>query len=123
VYAINQGAGNNIFLGCGSVNVSSIPIGALDAVQRQGNNVRVVGWALDPDVARPIEIHVYADGALLTVVAADRPRSDIGAIFPAYGPAHGFDATIDAPQARSICVYAINVEAGTNQLIACRAPQ
>ncbi|HUP71412.1 MAG TPA: twin-arginine translocation signal domain-containing protein [Acidimicrobiales bacterium] len=123
VYVINQGAGANIFLGCGSVNVSSIPIGALDAVQRQGNDVRVIGWALDPDVTRPIEIHVYADGVLLAAIAADRPRADIAAIYPAYGAAHGFDATIAAPQARSICVYAINVDAGTNQLLACRAPQ
>jgi hypothetical protein len=123
VYAINQGSGSNILLGCGGVNVASVPIGALDVVQRQGSNVRVAGWAIDPDVTRPIDVHVYADGALLTSLLADDPRTDIGAIYPAYGPAHGFDAIIAAPGARSICVYAINVDAGTNQLLGCRAPQ
>lgn len=123
VYAINQGPGPNILIGCGGVNVASVPIGALDAVQRQGSNVRVMGWAIDPDVTRPVDVHVYADGALLTSILADDRRADIGAIYPAYGPTHGFDATIAAPGARSICVYAINVDAGTNQILGCRAPQ
>jgi hypothetical protein len=123
VYAINQGPGPNILIGCGGVNVASVPIGALDAVQRQGNNVRVMGWAIDPDVTRPVDVHVYADGVLLTSILADDPRADIGTIYPAYGPAHGFDATIAAPGARSICAYAINVDAGTNQILGCRAPQ
>ena len=123
VYAINQGAGPNPLLGCGVVTAGSVPIGALDAVQRQGNNVRVMGWAIDPDVTRSIDVHVYADGALLTSIFADRPRADIGRAYPDYGGAHGFDATIAAPGARSICVYAINVSGGTNQILGCRAPQ
>jgi hypothetical protein len=123
VYAINQGPGPNILIGCGGVTVASVPIGALDAVQRQGNNVRVMGWAIDPDVTQPVDVHVYVDGTLLTSIPADRARADIGAIYPAYGPAHGFDATIAAPGARSICAYAINVGAGTNQILGCRAPQ
>ncbi|MEO5842675.1 MAG: twin-arginine translocation signal domain-containing protein [Acidimicrobiales bacterium] len=123
VYAINQAPGPNPLIGCGAVNVGSIPIGSLDSVQRQGNNVRVMGWALDPDASQSLDVHVYADGVPLTSILADRPRADIGAIYPFYGAAHGFDAVIAAPGARQICVYAINVGAGTNQILGCRAPQ
>jgi hypothetical protein len=83
----------------------------------------VIGWALDPDAAESLDVHVYADGALLTSIRADRQRADIGAIYPAYGANHGFDAVIAAPGARSICVYAINVGTGANQILGCRAPQ
>ena len=123
VYAINQGVGGNVLIGCDTVTVNSIPIGALDSVQRQGDNVRVSGWAIDPDVTEPIDVHVYADGAIIGVITADNPRADIGAAFPMYGPTHGFDATFAAPGARAVCAYAINVEAGGNQLLACRGPQ
>ena len=123
VYAINQGVGGNVLIGCDSVTVTSIPMGALDLVQRDGDDVRISGWAIDPDVTRPIDVHVYADNALVTMVTADRPRGDIGVAFPLYGATHGFDATFSAPGARTICVYAINVDAGGNQLLACRAPQ
>ena len=123
VYAINQGPGPNVLIGCGVVTVTSVPIGALDAVQRQGNNVRVMGWAIDPDATRSIDVHVYADGAVIASIVADQPRADIGAAYPDYGAAHGFDAVVAAPGARSICVYGINVEGGTNHILGCRAPQ
>jgi hypothetical protein len=120
VYAINQLHGDNSLIGCRTITVTSAPIGALDAAQRQGADVRIAGWAIDPDVIDPIEVHVYADGRLLTSIAADRSRGDIAAAYPGYGPDHGFDTTVAAPGARSICVYGINVAAGTNSLIGCR---
>ena len=120
VYAINQRDGNNALVGCRSVNVTSVPIGAFDVAQRQGDNVRIVGWAIDGDTTDPISVHAYADGRLVASVSANELRGDVGATYPEYGAAHGFDATISAPGARSICVYGINVEAGSNSLLGCR---
>ena len=60
-YAINPvNNGNNPLVGCKFVNTN--PFGNLDGVTRQSNGVRVNGWALDPDVATSIPVHVYVDG-------------------------------------------------------------
>jgi hypothetical protein len=120
VYAINQGAGNNTLIGCRTLNVTSTPIGALDVAQRQGNNVRIAGWAIDADTLDPVDVHVYIDGQLTTGIVANLARDDIGGLYPSYGRQHGFDATFNAPGARSVCVYGINVGAGTNSLLGCR---
>ncbi len=121
VYAINSGPGRNGLIGCGSVTMSSIPFGSLDVVARQGDRVRVAGWAIDPDTVGAIDVHVYVDGQPVATAAASRRRTDIGAVYPAWGADHGFDVTVDAPGARSVCVYAINQGPGDNVLLACRA--
>jgi hypothetical protein len=121
VYALNQSVGNsNSLIGCRTLNVTSVPIGALDVAQRQGSNVRIAGWAIDPDTVSTIDVHMYADGRLIASAPANLRRGDVGAVYPAYGPDHGFDVTFAAPGARTICVYGINAGAGTNSLIACR---
>jgi hypothetical protein len=46
----------------------------------------------------------------------------VGAFFRGYGNPHGFAATLNAtPGVHNVCVYAINVGAGSNSLIACRS--
>ena len=121
VYAINSGAGGNALVGCGSVVVATNPFGAVDLVARAGEQVRVAGWAVDPDTAGPIEVHVYADNVFVGSAIADRNRIDLVAAIPAFGPDHGFDITVRAPVARNVCVYAINVGGGGNPLLGCRA--
>jgi hypothetical protein len=53
--------------------------------------------------------------------AADRP--DVGAAFPASGPAHGIDATLTVPAGRhTVCAFAINVLGGKgNPLLSCHS--
>ena len=122
VYAINVGLGNlNPKLACGTVEVGVPPVGHLDAVSASGAVVRVLGWALDPDVIDPIDVHVYADGKGVPF-RADAPRPDVGAAFPGYGDAHGFDATMTlAPGRHNVCAYAINVHGGNgvNPVLGC----
>jgi hypothetical protein len=121
VYAINQSVGNtNALIGCRTLNVTSAPIGSLDLAQRQGNNVRIAGWAIDTDTLDAVDLHVYIDGRLMQGIVANLARDDIGRVYPAYGRLHGFDATYNAPGARSVCVYGLNVGAGTNSLLGCR---
>ena len=57
-YAISSLGKPNLALGC--VRTSGAPIGALDAVTRPGSGgaLRVRGWALDPDSAASIPVHV-----------------------------------------------------------------
>jgi hypothetical protein len=112
-YAINDNlVGPHRPLGCRTVVIpqpnATPPIGSLDVVSVQGGNVRVAGWALDPDGGEPIPVHVYVGGAG-TATIADSERVDLPAALPGRGPNHGFDLTLPiGAGARRICVYAIN---------------
>ena len=122
VYAINPGAGSNPLLGCGSITVNSAPVGSFDAVARvNATTLRVTGWTIDPDTVDPIDVHIYADNTLVGGARADRARTDVAAAFPQWGALHGFDAMVTvSASARTICVYAINRDAGSNTLLSCK---
>jgi len=119
----NEGAtGSARSLGCRSVTVlAGSPFGNVDAVTRVAGTARVTGWAIDPDVTGPVQIHVYVNGAWTALGNADGPRSDVGAIYPGYGPNHGIDITVAVPGTPTdVCVYAINVGSGqANPLLGC----
>ena len=126
VYAINDGAGGNTTLGCGSVTVAAptvstaAPRGAIDEISASGTTLTVRGWALDPDTTSPIGVHVYVDGAGVALVA-DGARPDVGAAF-GLGSAHGYTHTRTlTPGQHSVCVYAINDGPGQNTTLGCAA--
>ncbi len=112
-------------LGSKSITLSSEPIGYLDDVQSGASSVWVRGWAIDPDVAAPISVHVYQDGSFVTAATADSTRNDVSAAYPGYGADHGFDITIPhaANGQHTVCVYAINTAAGSgnNPLLGCKS--
>ena len=120
IYAINQGPGANVLLGCRSVNaLTGPPIGGVDSASAVTGGIRVSGWALDPDTADPSTVHVYVDDAG-KAVQAQLSRPDIGRLYPAYGSAHGFDETIPAsPGSHSVCVYGMNTGLGSTTVLKC----
>ena len=96
VYAINTGPGTNILLGCSTITRPTDPFGYVDGISTSTpEGVRVTGWAIDPDTTDPVDVHVYVDN---TGVArtANTSRPDVGNVFPAYGPDHGYDFTVPA---------------------------
>lgn len=96
------------------------PIGAVDQIARIPGGVRVSGWAIDPDVVDPIDVHVYVGGSGVAT-RASLERGDIGAAFPAYGSAHGFNVTIPATAGSyDVCAYAINVGEGSTTVLRCQ---
>lgn len=99
-------------------------VGSLDIVTSVGDErVTVGGWALDPDADEsPIAVHVYSDGAFAGAWLANKPRPDVKVAYPWSGSNHGFHATFPiAPGVRQVCVYAINVGAGSvNPLLGCK---
>ncbi|PVZ95852.1 hypothetical protein DDQ50_05150 [Amnibacterium flavum] len=127
-YAINQGAGRNVLLGCRTVQVTVTgedlgrsPVGNIDAVTANRNSLTVSGWTLDPDTANGIDVTVSVDGVPSTI-RADRSRPDIASAFPGYGGAHGFETTIAAaPGVRNVCVTGINAGTGPNANLGCRS--
>ena len=81
----------------------------------------VQGWAIDPDVSGPVDVHVYVDGVLATGTRADRTRSDVGRAFPDYGSGHGFSATLAVAGGQHVvCAYGIDVDGDENALVGCR---
>ena len=120
IYAINAPSGVNPNLGCRSIAVTNpAPIGALDEATGGAHNVTVRGWALDPNTANPIAVHVYVD-QVPTAVVANQPRPDVAAAFND-GDQHGFTAVLTTtPGTHRVCAYAINTPAGDNPLIGCR---
>jgi hypothetical protein len=121
VYAINYGPGGTTVLGCWNrTSMSGSPVGNLEAVTASGTDVVVSGWALDPDSAQPLSVHLYV-GDKGVARTADSDRSDIATVYPAYGARHGFRATLAGSTGRqSVCAYAINVGAGSNVLLGCK---
>ena len=122
LYAIDNAGGPSTLLSCGPVSSDSGIRGVLDTARAVAGGVRVNGWALDLDVVEPIDVHVYANGNFVGAVTANASRPDVAALFPGQGDLHGFDASLPlAPGNYRICVYAINVAAGSgNPTLACR---
>lgn len=96
------------------------PFGAFDSFTLTSPTSAVVsGWAIDPDTRDSIEIHTYVDGVNYPGWA-NQSRPDVGAIYPGFGPNHGFAVSVPiTPTTRSVCSFAINVAAGGHQLLRC----
>ncbi|MCU1658308.1 MAG: Fibronectin type protein [Pseudonocardiales bacterium] len=121
VYAINVSAGNNVGLACERITINYNPIGQVESVKQTTTGFTVAGWALDPNTPDPIHVDVYLDGKG-TRLTATGARPDLAARYPGSGTAHGFAASFPGGQGtHSLCVYAINVGAGTmNPSLGCR---
>jgi hypothetical protein len=96
------------------------PFGAVDYVHGGPGYLSVGGWAIDPDSAASLDVHVYVDG-VGTALQANQQRPDVGAVYPASGAAHGFSAIVPvAAGVHSVCIYAINVGPGASPPLDCR---
>ncbi|MCX6510972.1 MAG: hypothetical protein NT081_09220 [Actinobacteria bacterium] len=108
-------------VGCRQVTLSGgSPTGFLDSVTRTSGGIAVNGWAIDPDTAASVDIHVYVNG-VNTLASASGSRPDVGAAMPGYGNNHGFAVTVPARgNSSDVCVYGINVGVGVHVLLGCR---
>jgi hypothetical protein len=110
--------------GAGSGEAAGNPFGYLDGVVAGPGRVTASGWAIDPDTVGPGEVHVYVDGRGAAIVTANGSRPDVGAVFPGYGPDHGYTVGVSglAAGSHTVCTYAINIASGTtNPLLGCRS--
>ncbi len=100
-------------------SASGNPVGYLDTATRVSGGLRVTGWAIDPNTAASIEVHVYVDGKGVPLGQASAPRGDVAGAYPGYGAAHGFDVVV--PLGSQVCAYGINQGPGANALLGCRS--
>lgn len=119
-YAINVLSGGNTQLGCATLDaMSGSPTGYLDSVGAIAGGVRVTGWSIDPDTAGPAAVDISIDGVVSSVVA-NVSRSDLALLFPAYGGAHGYSATLSAAAGtHKVCAIARNTGPGSDAALGC----
>lgn len=113
-------------IACTDYSLAVNPFGNLESASQSGAGiVKVSGWALDPDTASPIGVHLYVDGTFATGTSAGVDHHDQSSGFAGYGGGHGFDTVVTtATGTHSVCAYGINVGAGQNwQLGNCRTVQ
>ena len=109
------------------------PIGWLDLTGGQPGEVRVKGWAFDPNrPLQPVAIRLFVGGRAGSPNALEYElgpalgqRPDITAEYPEAGSAHGFDARVTTIKSgpQPVCVYAANLGRGADRLLACKTTQ
>ena len=104
--------------------VSGSPMGNLDEFSVSGSTLTATGWAFDPDVpGATVPLDLLFDGVPAVEWQANGSRPDVGNVYPAAGPHHGFTAKQQLPVGQhSVCLVAINLGGtGANNWMACRA--
>ncbi|SEN95146.1 hypothetical protein [Cryobacterium luteum] len=97
----------------GSPNSGEVPIGGINLVAPDSGEIQIQGWAVDPDTADSVAVHVYIDGKGAAISTADDARPDVGRAFPGYGDKHGINLSVAASTGtHRVCVYAINLFGG-----------
>ena len=108
------------------------PVGGIDLTSSPvPGQLRVKGWALDPDVlTQTLGIKVFVGGRAGTAGAveyglgevANQPRNGIGGKYLGAGPNHGFDSTFATVKSgpQPVCVYALNTGLGADTLLGCK---
>ena len=93
-----------------------------------GTTYTVSGWAFDPNAPQQaMYVDVYdrrPDGSQVAVRLRTRgTRPDVAQSYPGTGQNTGFSGSLQLAGVgrHSVCVYAINVGAGANRLVQCRA--
>ena len=103
-----------------AASINTAPGGTLDGVTNSLSGIQVMGWAMSPLTAAPINVDFYVNGVMVKRVLAAGSRHDVAAMFPANGSGHGYDVALPATHG-TICAYAIDPALGSNPSIGCRA--
>jgi len=121
----NIGAGTARSIGCVERTIKVDPFGAWESITHEGANVRVKGWAIDPDTTGTNYIEAYDENrTFLGTVAADKPRTDVGDDNSGYGSYHGFDHVFpENPRDgdHQICLGMVNVGPGQHAGLGCKS--
>lgn len=116
----------------GGTSSSDNPRGSFDVVSSPApGQVQISGWAIDPNApTTPVSISAYLGGEIDEGGAsgyelgpiATQERSDLLALFPRAGAAHGFDSSFPVVGSgrQRLCVYALNIGPGADKLLGCR---
>ena len=108
---------------CRTITLALRPIGAFGTLQRVtgSTNLRVKGWALDPDTTSPISVRVRLDGQAYGTVLANVERTDVADAYPGFGADHGISTVVKTDDGEhTVCVTAVNVGGGSDRSLGCK---
>jgi len=99
------------------------PRGVVDSITTpQVGQIKLAGWAFDPDTSGAINIQVYVGAKLAKTTKAGSSRPDVQTAYGLVNANHGFDLTLTnqplGPQ--KVCVFAVNSPSGANVNIGCK---
>ena len=115
----------------GTSSSSDDPRGSFEiAGSPAAGQVQIAGWAFDPNAPlKPLSIRAHLGGKAGEGASryelgpiANRERSDLLALFPKAGAAHGFDVSFPVVGSgrQRLCVYALDIGPGSDELLGCR---
>jgi len=115
----------------GTASSNDDPRGSFDSVSSPApGQVQISGWAFDPSAPKsPVSISAYLGGKLDEGASAyelgpiaTQERTDLFALFPRAGGAHGFEISFPVVGSgrQRLCVYAVDVGPGSDKLLGCR---
>lgn len=121
VAAVDTSGQGSTWIGHQMVRIDPNPVGHFDSVTATEGQLRVVGFVIDPDAYRSVDVDVFVDGGLAAKVRADVFRPDVAAAYPHLGGNYGFDITVPAsPGQHTVCVEARNAGGGRDLALGCR---
>ena len=93
---VNQGTGADLALGC--ITARLIPLaGSADTFSQSGTNLTGSGWGYEPaspkTAIQATVVLTGPSGKRVLTILANGNRPDLGRIYPAAGPTHGFGFT------------------------------
>ncbi len=98
------------------------PVGSVDVLGQVLDGIEVAGWEVDPNGRSSGPVDIYDGSVGQRIATFDTVRFDLAGLLDPYGTNHGFDETLTPVigSVNPICVYAINVGPGSNQLMKCK---
>ena len=121
-------AGGVLVVGTNPPVQDASPTASVDSGTLSGKTYTVSGWAFDansPQQAIHVDVYDTRPGGSKVGVrlTTGKSRPDVARIYPGTGQNTGFSTSLQLSGIgrHSVCVYAINVGAGANKLVWCRA--
>jgi hypothetical protein len=108
---------------CTSITLALSPLGRFESLVRAAGStdLRVAGWAFDPDSTAAVGVRITLDGQTVSTLKAAGKRTDIATKYPSAGANRGLTAVLPADdQEHSVCLTAINVGGGSNKSLGCK---
>jgi hypothetical protein len=103
-----------------SSHTGNSPFGNFDNAVAVPGGILVWGWVIDPDTVSATYAWVTIDGVGRHLLA-NQSRPDVAAVYPAFGPDHGFRGTLSASKGtHRVCVTGHNVGPGSPTSFGCR---